>query len=138
MKKKLKNSVLFLLTSLSLSSCSKSEDEEVKQFIGTWRIIQTVTKKQGVVINTSNFTDCQGKSNYKFESSGKTIVSYYYNTDCSNPTTGNGQYNDNSKKLMMGGYEYSVQYSNSDMSLMRNDVIAGEKYEFTTTLNKIN
>ncbi|MGX9987460.1 lipocalin family protein [Soonwooa purpurea] len=108
-------------------SCKKDSDDDTSaNYVGKWYTMKLTTSINGSVEHYT-FDECERKSNFNIESSGK-LIYQSYEDGCTNHDEYSGNYDDKTKKISI---YIDGETITGDVSINNNEMVITSKETFT-------
>ncbi|CAM1341640.1 lipocalin family protein [Tenacibaculum aestuarii] len=136
----MKKAILFLMTTLILSSCGGSDDNLQSGIIGKWNKIKETKEYSNGSIEEVNLSTCELKETLELKSNGQVILTKYSGTNCVDARTSEGAYfyNESNNELTLpGNNKQIVEVNGNDMNF-KFTVTGIENYIKTVYFKRIN
>lgn len=136
----MKKVILFLMTTLILSSCGGSDDNLQSSIIGKWNKSKEIKEYSNGSIEEATLSACDLKETLELKSNGQVILTKYSGTNCEDVRASEGAYSfnkSNNELTLPGNNKQIVEVSGDNMNF-KFTVTGVENYIKTVYFTRIN
>ena len=136
----MKKAILFLMTTLILSSCGGSDDNLQSGIIGKWNKIKETKEYSNGSIEEVNLSTCELKETLELKSNRQAMLTKYSGTNCEDARISEGaySYNESNNELTLpGNNKQIVEVNGNDMNF-KFTVTGIQSYIKTVYFKRIN
>lgn len=136
----MKKVILFLMTTLILSSCGGSEDNIQSGIVGKWNKTRETKEYENGTFEEVSLSNCDLKQILELKSNGKVILTNYLGTSCEEVKVSEGDYsfNESKNELTLPGNNKQIVEVNGDNMNFKFTITGVENFHKTVYFKRVN
>ncbi|AZJ36883.1 lipocalin family protein [Tenacibaculum singaporense] len=136
----MKKVILFLMTTLILSSCGGSDDNLQSGIVGKWNKIKETKEYSNGSIEEVTLSTCDLKETLELKSNKQVILTKYSGTNCEDARTSEGtySYNESNNELTLPGNNKQIVEVSENKMNFKFTVTGIESYIKTVYFVRVN